>query len=354
MIGVRKNCNFERNETVKFQDRSLNRPLVFPGTAPWTAKQFLCMIKALVKSFFLTFIMLSVHFPICASEPPGTVFPDADKVVAQRILNALWKEKSESMKSSGSQTGDAFSKLILSAAGKLAGTPYAGGTLDSEWEGEQMRIFLTRTDCILFVQTCISLAQTVDSATDDKDVSIERFASLLERSRYRKKGPPYSYSDRIHYTTEWLRREEGATLNDITIDLGGSQIDHPVSFMTSNASRYPLLSDQAINPDCESDLKAIRATEEKLNREPMTTIPGSKLPEAAKGIRSGDIICFTTTVEGLDISHVAIAVVKNGEVFFIHASQKEGKVIVDKKPLIEYVNVHRNLSGVKILRPLGR
>ena len=183
MIGVRKNCNFERNETVKFQDRSLNRPHVFPGTAPWTAKQFLCMIKALVKSFFLTFIMLSVCFPICASEPPGTVFPDADKVVAQRILNALWKEKSESMKSSGSQTGDAFSKLILSAAGKLAGTPYAGGTLDSEWEGEQMRIFLTRTDCILFVQTCISLAQTVDSATDDKDVSIERFASLLERSR---------------------------------------------------------------------------------------------------------------------------------------------------------------------------
>ncbi|MBO4230351.1 MAG: DUF1460 domain-containing protein, partial [Bacteroidales bacterium] len=69
-------------------------------------------------------------------------------------------------------------------------------------------------------------------------------------------------------------------------------------------------------------------------------------------IQSGDIICFVSTVEGLDIAHVGMAYVEDGRVGFIHASQNDGKVVIDSRTIVEYVLPRRNLSGIKVVRPL--
>ena len=100
------------------------------------------------------------------------------------------------------------------------------------------------------------------------------------------------------------------------------------------------------------DLERIKGVEKDLNKIPMTYIPKNKIASAAGKIKTGDIICFVSAVDGLDIAHVGIAIVTDGKAGFVHASQKEGKVVIDSKTIEEYVKPRSNLSGIKVVRPL--
>lgn len=263
-----------------------------------------------------------------------------DKALAESVLRDL-KASRDSLP---------VPDLMVMAAKRLLGTPYVGGTLDDDPSEEKLRIFLTKTDCILFVETCLDLALTVRRASLGEP-SFNDFASNVAKSRYRT-GPPYSYGDRIHYTTEWIRRLEGSVLKDVTLELGGEVNDHPVNYMSTHPGSYKQLSDYEDIPRAALDLETIMEVERELNDAPMTYIPKSRVASASRGIKTGDIICFVPTIEGLDISHVAIAYVENGRVGFIHASVKEGKVVIDSQTIEQYVTGRRSLSGIKVVRPL--
>ena len=153
-------------------------------------------------------------------------------------------------------------ELMTEAALKLLGTPYESGTLDEDPSSEKLRIYLTRTDCILFVETCLNLALTVKASEDGAYPTFEDFAANVARSRYRV-DPPYSYSDRVHYTTEWIRRQEGI-LRDVTLDLGGEEYDHPIHFMSRHPESYKQLSTNSANPRAAMDLERIKGVEKDL------------------------------------------------------------------------------------------
>ena len=90
--------------------------------------------------------------------------------------------------------------------------------------------------------------------------------------------------------------------------------------------------------------------ESELNKGTYYFLPQNDLPTLAKGIKEGDIICFVTTVDGLDIGHVAIAVKQNGQMHFIHASTNAMKVIIDKQTIADYVLTHKSSKGVRVVR----
>ena len=267
-----------------------------------------------------------------------------DKELAVNVMERLREAIASSP--DGLSTGD---RMVV-VAKSLLGTPYRAGTLDVDPIHEDLRISLTQTDCILFVETCLGLVRTA-SSLGEKSPSFDSFASNVAKMRYREAAPPYSYSDRVHYTTEWIRRQEG-DLVDLTLELGGEKYDHPINFMSSHPKSYKQLEDADNIPRAALDLKRIAEVEALLNKEPMTYIPKNKIPSAVEEIKSGDIICFVSAVEGLDIAHVGIALVEEGRVGFIHASQNEGKVVIDARSIEEYVGPRRNLSGIKVVRPL--
>ena len=122
--------------------------------------------------------------------------------------------------------------------------------------------------------------------------------------------------------------------------------------MSRHPKSYKQLEDANSIPRAALDLMNIEETEKELNKIPMTQIPKAKISSIGQGIKSGDIICFVSTVEGLDVAHVAIAYVENGRVGFIHASQNDGKVGIDERTIDEYVSRRSNLSGIKVIRPL--
>ena len=262
-----------------------------------------------------------------ASTGQEYVTTEADSLLAVKVLQRL--ERNRSL-----PTAD----LVHQAANALLGQTYVANTLN-EGGREQLRIFLTRTDCIIFVETCFALARTAKEGGDFRS-----FAGHVLEGRYRD-GVVTRFEDRIHYTTENFRRAcRRGTLKDMSKELGGVIFDHPISFMSEHPGSYPLMT----------DVEAIRAIEREINSEPSWYIPQDRLEACQKGIRSGDLICFTSTVPGLDIAHVAIATVdKDGGVGFIHASNGPAmKVIYNPTSLLEYVLNRKNVDGVMVFRPL--
>ncbi|MBO6044892.1 MAG: DUF1460 domain-containing protein, partial [Bacteroidales bacterium] len=122
----------------------------------------------------------------------------------------------------------------------------------------------------------------------------------------------------------------------------GTGLDHPIDYMSSHPDSYPLMD----------DVDAIREVEERLNSELRCYIPKNRLGQALQGIRTGDIICLVTSVKGLDISHVMMAVVdKPGTVRLLHASTGPMKVVIDSRTLPEYLAARSSVTGIQVLRP---
>ena len=258
------------------------------------------------------------------AEGIGWLTSPEDSLLAVRLLSDL-----------SSHSADPVPALMIRAGKAMEGTPYVAGTLDEP--GEELRIYLTRTDCIIFVETCLALARTASQGGD-----FQAFAKEIQQSRYRG-GHVEAYADRLHYTTEWARQgERRGTLKDITLDLGGEVLDRKISYISSHPDSYPLMD----------DVGAIREAEARLNAEPRHYIPKARVAQVLEDLRSGDIICMVTNVEGLDISHVGMALVENGTVHLLHASTGPMKVVTDSRTLSQYLAARSSVIGIQVLRPL--
>ena len=283
----------------------------------------------------LTFILVLLQAVACGQvKGKGTENLDneaylttpEDMVLAERVMEELAPHAAEGT-----------AELMVRTAEMLIGQQYVAGTLD-EQSREQLCLYLTRIDCILFVESCLGLARTVHSGGD-----FEAYADEIRHLRYRD-GKTDAYADRLHYTTEWARQGVArGVLQDVTKELGGVPFDHPVSYMSAHPDAYPRMS--------EADLAAIREVERSINASPSLYIPKNSLTRALKGIRSGDILCFTSRIEGLDIAHVGIAVVQDGTVGFIHASTGAMEVVLEPKPLGDYLQGKKGMTGLQVYRP---
>lgn len=252
-----------------------------------------------------------------------------DSLLAEKVLAGL------------KDTPGTVAELMVRAGKTLEGQQYVAGTLDEAadagaWK-EELRIYLTRTDCIIFVETCLALARTAAEGGD-----FRMFADEVRRSRYRD-GQVGGYADRLHYTTEWgMQGEAKGVLKDITKDLGGVPLHHPLNYMSSHPESYPHMDDTG----------AILEAERRINDSEQYYIPKTSMADALEGIRTGDIICMVTSVPGLDISHVGMALVEDGAVRLLHASTGPMKVVTESRTLMQYLTARPTVTGIRVLRPL--
>jgi len=272
-------------------------------------------------------LLVSILWPLvaCAQKPAEVyVTTPEDKALAEKVILELELN-----------AGEPAGARMVRAAEALLGQPYVAGTLE-ELPEEKVCIYLTRTDCILFVETCLGLVRTAEQGG-----GFETLAKEIRQSRYRN-GQCRKYEDRLHYTTEWARQGvERGVLQNVTPRLGGIRFDHPVHYMSQHPDSYARMN----------DVEEIARIEEKINSEPSYYIPKEKLETALEGIENGDIIFFTTRVDGLDISHCGIAKVEPGKpVRFIHASTVPMKVVLEPKTLEEYVMGKKSTTGIQVFR----
>lgn len=235
---------------------------------------------------------------------------------------------------------------MVRAAKRLLGQPYEAGT--QEGREERLRIYLTRTDCILFAETCLGLVRTVQR--NGPFAGFEDLAATLQRTRYRD-GVVDGYPSRLHYTTEWIRQGVGSgVFTDITEQLGGVPDTRPVDFMSGHPDSYaPLKGESAY---AQENLRRIREMEGRVSAMPRYILPKDRLAAVEGEIRDGDILCFATSIEGLDYSHVAVAYREKpgAPLGFIHASTSAMKVIVEPRSLQAYLQANKRCTGITVLR----
>ncbi len=241
------------------------------------------------------------------------------------------------MDSLESQTQTTVAERVLKIADMRLGTPYVAGTLEKE--PESLVINIVETDCILFVESCLAMAMTMNRDYDD-------FKSNIQKLRYRG-GVVDGYASRIHYTSEWIKQAEARkVVREISKEIGGSPLDQTFSFMSTHTKSYKQLAN---NP---AEVKKIADVEKSLNTNDYYFIPKNQIPAVASKIRSGDIICFVGSTKGLDIAHVAIALWKDGQLTFMHASMKYMKAVIEPQSIASYCNSMKSNRGIRVVRIL--
>ena len=179
-----------------------------------------------------------------------------------------------------------------------------------------------------------------------QDYSYNNFKNILRNLRYRD-GKIDDYSSRIHYTSEWiLQAEKNGILKEMTQELGGVKSGQKFNFITTHTGSYKQLSEDP------SLISKIANTEAGLNKNEYYYIPTNKINEILPLLKTGDIIGFNTSIEGLDILHVGIIYNENNDVGFIHASMAGKKVMIEPLSIVDYVKNNKRMNGIRIIRPL--
>lgn len=230
-------------------------------------------------------------------------------------------------------------ELMVETARFFLGTPYVAGTLEEE--PERLVVNLRELDCMTLVETTTALVRTLRT----ENPSFETFCLNLQEARYRD-GSIGDYTDRLHYTTDWMyENQRKGRLKDVTGEIGGKPLDLQLSFMSTHPDSYKQMKG---NP---RRVAVMAAKEKEISARTHFYIPQDEINAHAGKIRNGDIVCFVTTIKGLDISHVGIICREGETLTFIHASTSKKKVIVNEEPLQEYVQRIKRNSGIMIVRP---
>lgn len=230
-------------------------------------------------------------------------------------------------------------ELMVETARFFLGTPYVAGTLEEE--PERLVVNLRELDCMTLVETTTALVRTLRT----ENPSYETFCLNLQEARYRD-GSIGDYTDRLHYTTDWMyENQRKGRLKDVTGEIGGKPLDLQLSFMSTHPDSYKQMKG---NP---RRVAVMAAKEKEISARTHFYIPQDEINAHAGEIRNGDIVCFVTTIKGLDISHVGIICREGETLTFIHASTSKKKVIVNEEPLQEYVQRIKRNSGIMIVRP---
>jgi len=243
-----------------------------------------------------------------------------------------------------SATKSAIDSEMVQASLFFLGTPYVAGTLEHN-ANEELVVNLRELDCMTLVENCLALSRTMQLPSPD----YESFEQELRQIRYRN-GVISGYVSRLHYTTDWIFDNSGkGIIEDVTYALGGHKFKVNVNYMSENYQKYPhLAADSAA-------VQQIALVEQAINaRNNYYYIPKKEIVQRQSQIKSGDIICFTTAIPGLDISHFCIAYWYKNQLTFIHASSTAKKVIINPAPLVDYCNAIRTCTGIMVLRPVNR
>jgi len=229
--------------------------------------------------------------------------------------------------------------MLIRTARFFLETPYVAHTLEINDE-EQLVVNLRELDCVTLVENVIALTRAFNYGS----WTMEQLKKELQFIRYRD-GIIDGYPSRLHYFSDWiLNNSQNGILTDITKEIGGEPITFNVNIISSHPERYKALKNR---PDYVERIKQI---EQKINSQTFYFIPQDRIDEKRDKIRSGDIICFVTSNEGLDISHVGIAYHTDEKLTFIHASLTARKVIIDPNSIADYVAGISHNTGIIVLR----
>jgi hypothetical protein len=283
-------------------------------------------------------IFLLLLFPLIPSGTAGAqeipvkteavIYSRPDSILAEDILLRFSSRQKEPTAQLAAEIGRTF-----------LGTPYVGQTLENGKE-ERLVVNLRELDCTTFAENCLALALTVKSGKS----GFEQFTKELEKIRYRQ-GKRDSYPSRLHYFSDWIHDNGQKRLISEPAANFGSPLHVRVNFMSSHPDSYPVLKDHP-------ELVPVLAEQEKtISERHYFFLKKEDVSSNEDKLNEGDIVGLTTTIAGLDVTHVGILVKQNGRIHLLHASSALEKVVVSEEPLSDLLMNKKSYTGIMIARP---
>lgn len=222
---------------------------------------------------------------------------------------------------------------------RFLSSPYRAHTLEAEGP-ERLVVNLREFDCTTFIESMLSLARCLKTS----GTSFQEYESQLRLVRYRS-GVIDGYPSRLHYFTDWIAdNERKGTVGDATRELGGVTRSSRIAFMSEHPESYRQLGDSAA-------LAAVRSRERELSEAARWYIPRNRVNEVQRQLRDGDLIGITTSVDGLDVAHTGMIVLRSGRPTFLHASLSGKQVEYADGTLSDYLQRYRTHDGILVARP---
>ena len=236
---------------------------------------------------------------------------------------------------------ETFGELVARAARLQLGKPY--GAVHGKQSVEQLRVRLSRFECVSLVETTLAVARCAWVERRDEECFMEE----VEASRYRN-GELNDYASRLHYFTDWLddnvRRGRAKSL---TQSLGGEPRTQVFNLLS-------LSSDKLSDFVSSEQLERVRLTEEELSAREHHVIPRSRIRIAQRKLQSGDLLAIVSDkVPGVMVGHVGfVDRTAKGSPKFLHASSYHRRVVLTVKPVSHYATRQAHRKGVIVVRPL--
>ena len=231
-----------------------------------------------------------------------------------------------------------YGDLIVEIGRLFINKPYKAGTLEGPGK-EKLIVNVSAFDCTTFVETVLALAKCAAAGK----ISCSEFRKNLKLIRYRQ-GKIDGYSSRLHYFADWLHdNEKKKMLKDVSRQFDAEAQHKKINYMTINRAHYPALKN-------EFEFRKMRLVEKSISRKVFHIISKDKVSRQKTKINNGDVIAFTTKEEGLDVAHVGLAIWQEKNLHLLHASSKEGGVVISKKTLVAYLKSNKKFTGIIIAR----
>ena len=264
---------------------------------------------------------------------------DRDWEIFRSIVTRVWGEGWDTLP---------MNEAMVRTGLLFVGTPYAPGTLEVAGS-EAVVMNLEELDCVTFVENVLALNRFVriqdQGILESEWETRDAYRAALREIRYRS-GRIDGYPSRLHYFSDWiLDNESKGLVQEMTQDMGGEEDIRAIDFMTTHPEAYRQLADLA-------NLRTIQQTEYQLSLLTRFKIPEDRISTRMSGIRNGDIIAATSTVEGLDVAHTGLAYWQGSELYLLHAPLVGGNVEVSRQPLAERILRLDGQDGIRVVRVL--
>ena len=228
----------------------------------------------------------------------------------------------------------------------LAGTPYAGYTLEIDDRIESPSANFYGLDCWTFFEISLGFARMLHAKAPP--YAPADLLALIELDRYRNGVCTGEYLSRLHFLEDlFYDNQKRGLLTNITPQLPGAErMSHrEIREMTVMWRHYRYLRNDP------SLLAGMARVQERVSNLPVYHIPKQRVAGIERYLQDGDIIAITSRDTGGYTSHVGLACrTRDGVLHFLHASSLQRRVVLDER-LSSYLNSKRDDIGIIVARP---
>ncbi|MBK1817826.1 DUF1460 domain-containing protein [Luteolibacter yonseiensis] len=235
----------------------------------------------------------------------------------------------------------------IRVAREMVGTPYVNYSLEVDDRIESPVVNLRAMDCWTYYENALALARML--RYKPAPYKPEDMLHMVEIERYRNGVCTGNYLSRMHHLEEvfYDNQRRGYASNITSRIPGAVRMRREIREMTVQWKAYRYLRS---NPALIEPMGKIEAQVSNL---PVYQVPKTKVRDAEKYLRNGDICAITTNGPGGYTSHVGLIVRMKDRAYFTHATsdRDKGRMVIIDRPIADYVNAASKHAGIIICRP---